>query len=313
MASQQKRYPTGLIPLSGEAWPGTIRGRGWQASLELIAERSRRSIGDHEIVLTSKHQATAEKALQLILQAHRLARGEPPALPIEDDQVRLVADGDSIDPDDPLASLGTFGGFSTGGLPLACRLAAKASQRQTFVYALALFRQSQELHGNWIVDLDPRNYPQQIRSPFPQDHVRFAYAIITAYAVLEELSFALASGPVYTRNRRWVPEKRRDLEGRLRRAGVDVSRPFPLDVRGGRTSIELNRSLTPFTPAEWARSFVRDGYVHIVDAIAYARWLRSTVSAHRIDKRSALLSVHDVSNAQRLARWLLLDALGVDR
>jgi hypothetical protein len=63
--------------------------------------------------------------------------------------------------------------------------------------------------------------------------------------------------------------------------------------------------------APWARWDVRDIQIDVVDAIAHVSWLRSKVSAHKSDPQSVrLLSVYDVSNAQRLARRLLLETLG---
>ena len=53
-----------------------------------------------------------------------------------------------------------------------------------------------------------------------------------------------------------------------------------------------------------------DIYVKLIDAIAYASWLRSSVSAHRISRLSKSLTVYDVANIQHLARRLLLETLG---
>ena len=55
---------------------------------------------------------------------------------------------------------------------------------------------------------------------------------------------------------------------------------------------------------------VRDREVSVVDALAYASWLRSTTTTHRFTKTSASLTVCDAYNVQLLARKLLMERFG---
>jgi hypothetical protein len=57
---------------------------------------------------------------------------------------------------------------------------------------------------------------------------------------------------------------------------------------------------------------VRDVDVALVDAIAHASWLRSSVAAHG-GKHTLVrvLSAYDVANVQQVARHLLLGSLGI--
>ena len=57
---------------------------------------------------------------------------------------------------------------------------------------------------------------------------------------------------------------------------------------------------------------VRDGQIHITDAIAYASFLRSQIATHSHEDKRFLrvLSVYEVSNTRFLARRLLLESLG---
>ena len=66
-------------------------------------------------------------------------------------------------------------------------LASKAARRRTHQYALAILHRSMALHSNNPMQLDPASARHVGLSSNPADHVRFGYAIITAYAVLEQL------------------------------------------------------------------------------------------------------------------------------
>jgi hypothetical protein len=76
-------------------------------------------------------------------------------------------------------------------------------------------------------------------------------------------------------NGAWNPKVRSELEKRLTAAGVDLSEPFYWNLRGKRTRIEIKRAPEIIGPARWAiNNVVRDGKIHISDAIAYASFLR---------------------------------------
>jgi hypothetical protein len=197
----------------------------------------------------------------------------------------------------------------TADFPVACHIAAKVSRSRKFCYALALYRLSQRIHANILMDLEPRYYPNPHRSPYPIDHARFAYAIVTAYAVLEQLGLNL-TGEAF-KNRKWIPSVRQELESRLRDAGVDLNETVLWNLRGGKTNLEKSRPPSVLRKAEWAFGMVRDCEVEVVDAIADTRWLRSGVSAHKMSELSELLSIFDVANAQHLARRLLLDSMSM--
>jgi hypothetical protein len=203
------------------------------------------------------------------------------------------------------------GCFGSAGFPEACRMAAKASVSRSLVYAFALFHLSQNLHANHPMDLGPDLFPHDHRSPFPDDHVRFAYSIVTAYAVLEQLGLAL-HGEAF-RDGEWIAEKKLDLERRLQGAALDLSSLMQWQIRGGKTRIERARRTRPVKKAEWAFGAVRDIEIEIADAIADVRWLRSRVAAHDIKELAELISVYDVANVQDLARRCIMASLGYER
>ena len=52
--------------------------------------------------------------------------------------------------------------------------------------------------------------------------------------------------------------------------------------------------------------------MNLVDAIGDLRWLRSGVAAHSVSDLVSRLSVHDVANAQTLAKRAILASMGFD-
>ncbi len=111
----------------------------------------------------------------------------------------------------------------------------------------------------------------------------------------------------------WNPVVRSELEDRLERAGVNLDEEFYWNLRGKQTRIEVKRKTEITKLAPWAvRHIVRDGEIHISDALAQASFLRSHIAAHSLEDKKWLrvLSIYDVSNIQFLARRLLLESLG---
>ena len=198
-------------------------------------------------------------------------------------------------------------------IPLACLIAARASSRLQYVYAMSKLRLSFEIYSLSTVELDPHYRENIPKSPLAEDHVRLAFAIVTAYSCIEELGFEVraTSDRPSKLNGRWNPIVREELEARLRLGGVNLTELFHWNLRGARTLIEKRRLPEIVEKAKWARYQVRDGKIEIVDAINYVSFLRSKVSAHRAEKRLVrVLSVYDVANAQLLARRLLLEKMG---
>jgi hypothetical protein len=165
------------------------------------------------------------------------------------------------------------------------------------------------------IELDPLHSANIRKSLFPEDHIRMATAIVSAYAAVEELGLTIrASNQNPSRiNGAWNPKVRNELEKRLTDAGVDLAEPSYWNLRSKRTRIEIKRAPEITQLARWAiKNVVRDGQMHVSDAIAYASFLRSTIAAHSSGDKNYLrvLSVYDVANVQFLARRLLLESLG---
>jgi hypothetical protein len=162
------------------------------------------------------------------------------------------------------------------------------------------------------MDLEPWYSPHLRISSFPDDHVMFSHAIISAYSVLEDLGLELRASPTRPSrlNGNWNPVVRQDLDQRLARAGVDLGEKLLWTVRGPKRRIERRRPMPEATKASWSGWFVRDSEFAIADAIANADWLRDRVASHAAKELTRALSPYDVVNVQHLARRLLLESLG---
>jgi hypothetical protein len=317
LISHQKirMYYAGLIPFPGEHLEKEVLGRGWSMKMGLRPDKCRhdynrgRPSHDYdqarpEIVICARDIHRADAVLGLFMDSLQVLSG--PA--IWDVNLQPVSEDDSER--DELRAMLAAGSimFSSAGFDLAAMLARTASLNRRFAYAIALHAVSCQNHVNQPMDLAPANYPYRARSAAHRDHVRFAYAIIAAYAAIEQLK--LSPEPHSFKNHAWIPEKRQALEAKLKRAGVDLSETLLWHVRGGKTRLELDRPPKIVKMCPWSYAQIRDCEVEIVDAIADVRALRSNVAAHDVKDQAKYLSVHDVVNAQLVARQLILAATG---
>ena len=264
-----------------------------------------------EVVIHAGSWEMAQRALSLIQACMLLATGEP-ALWDPDEHIAHNDDEPEWLPEERRALLaGRY--VSTSGFPFACSIAAKASRRLKRVYAISKYKFSVSLYSVHHVDLEPYRSQHLPVSQFPGDHVMFSYAIISAYSALEDVGLELrASAKRPSRvNGEWNLVVREELEGRLKRSGVDLSETILWTVRGPARKTELKRAISCVERAPWsAGPMVRDCELEIVDAIAYADWLRDCVASHGVKDLTKVLSPYDVINVQHLTRRLLLETLG---
>lgn len=320
------RYLTGLI--STDYWrfePFPYKALNW--SLDLVStsasvrhlESPQFSSGEarkyegREVVINAKDSARAEQAAFLI-QASMDALSGSSFFPHPRDMPELCPmDEIDVGVDDEAGQAQTRASATCRDISIACRLAVKVSRRLQRVYSLSKLWLSYQVFSIPGVYLDPSYTPALPKSSLSYVHVGYAYAVVLAYAAIEELGLdvrASKENPARIKGR-WNPKVRDDLESRLKRAGVDLAERFSWNLRGPRTLLEKERPPDVVARAPWARWDVRDGDVEVVDAIAHVSWLRSKVAAHKSKPGFMnVLSVYEVSNAQYLARRLLLEACG---
>jgi len=312
----QRYYSSLLVLESGQNEGISCRGRGWQISFEPNPSSGVITGGEpaKEIVVYAQTQGRAQYVVDLVLAAHCLYTGEIltfdrlPVFPVRAQTIKEIE-----------KQLMAGGGRSMAvhGLPASCLIAAKASRRNVYQYAIFKYLLSCRTVPLGARSLDPQGdwEPGKVVSAFPEEHVFNANAITLAYSVLEELSFEIrASSEIPSRiNGHWNPIVREDLQQRLTDAGINLSEPVLWHLRDTPTKIERMRKPPSSGKCAWAGYRVRDEYLDVIEAIAYASWLRGKVSAHRASVLTRSLTICDVANVQYLARRLLLEALGLWR
>jgi hypothetical protein len=282
---------------------------GWTISLCRRAKSGQPHEGS-DVLIRASSWVAAQRALHLVDGCWLLLEGSPAPL-----RFPLFAHNDAepewIEPRGRRHLADSS--WRALGFPRACELAALASRRRRWVYAIARLRFSQKLFSVESVDLEPFTSSHLSVSALPADHITFSHAIVSAYSAIEELGLELrASNKRPSRiNGEWNPEVRADLERRLRRAGVDLDDDVLWMVRA-RRKLETARPVPATRLVPWCGWGVRDADLRVCDAIAYAHWLRSCVAAHTAKDLTRVLSPYDVVNVQMLVRRLILDVLAVD-
>ena len=300
-------FYTGLVcPASELRANASFVPRGWHFTYSGQQRRDLPINGD-EVMIHASQWSTAQKALDLILGGLCVLHGDPPPL-----ANKLIAWNDSEPEFGHLFATLKDRAYSTTGIPRACDLAAKASRDARYVYAIAKYYFSISRFAVEGMDLDPSNIVNLRISQTPDDHILFAYSIISAYSVLEDLGLEIRStkeNPSRV-NGKWNPAVKEELEARLVKAKINISEPIFWIMRGTRRRTEKAMPLPVFSRLEWARGPVRDADIRLLDAIAYSSWLRSKVASHRTRDLARSLSPYDVVNVQALARRLILECLG---
>ena len=290
------------------------KGKAWYATLDPCEEADDFDVAHPiyapEVIIHAKSHRSAQNALDLILQSLWLLHGG--SAMVED----LLAWNDEylsgLDSDERIrADMMSESSLSIGGIPTACSLAAKASFRRKYVYALAKYTFSIHMCSTYPIDLEPFRAPYLPKESRPLRQIIFCHSIISAYSVIEELGLEVRASnekPAKV-NGQWNLVVKEDLEKRLLSAGIDLTKQYLWTQRGPKRRPERKRKPRVQRPAEWAWGNVRDDFVDVVDAIDYARWLRSGVASHKFNQLAASLLPYDVENVQGLAGRLLLECL----
>jgi hypothetical protein len=295
---------------------GPYAGKGWIIDFVLPFSKyppASEMIGNKvhivkEVVIRAKNEVVAQRAADIIHASRLLLEGcnlSSQLYPGEHAPIFTATDK---------LKLKAIPWVETASIPLACLVAAKASRKLEYIYALAKIRLSLETFSLPTIQLDPHHSENIPKSPLPEDHVRMAFSIVTAWSAVEELGFdvrASQKNPSKLPDGSWNPIIKQELESRLTKGHVNLKEPVSWNLRGPRTKIEKEREPSITKKAPWARYQVRDGEMAVIDAINYVSFLRSRVSAHKSDKDMLrVLSPYEVANAQFLVRRLFLEKIG---
>jgi hypothetical protein len=304
-----KAYKTGLlVAVKNRNDPKPpYKGKNWQVQIKKVKRKTRTS---NEIIILSNTQEAAQRALNLILGCLNLYSGQAIFSP---GQFQLLAYRDEDIKNLPLSEKVRFSNYhGSDGIAIACAMAGKASFSLKNIYAISKYNFSITNCSISRDDIEP--YRSHISvSPFPDDHVRFCQAIISGYSVLEELGLEIRASQEKPSmiNGNWNPPVKNDLENRLSKSGINLQETLLWTLRGPKRKIELKKTPVFVSMEEWSNGImVRDSSIEIVDAIAYASWLRSYVSSHKTKDITSVISPYDVNNIQHLSRRLILEILG---
>ena len=307
----KRMFFTGLLIGPDEAGQPSpqFKGAGWDVTFIKEKRDLSKLENARVVVISAKSWHRAQYALNLVLSSILLYSGEPPF-----SEMNLVAyNDDEPEFNNPLYRKAVTKRYmGTVDIPIACAIAAKVSRKRKWVYALTKYKFSICLYGMFSADLEPFRSPYLSVSPFPEDHIKFSQAIVSAYSGIEDLGLEIrASEKRPSRiNGKWNTPVRRDLEDRLESASIDLNDTTLWTIRGPKRKIEKKRTIPSFEKASWAGGAVRDAEIEMVDAIAYSGWLRDCVASHSVKELTKVLSPYDVVNVQHLARRLILETIG---
>ncbi len=212
-------------------------------------------------------------------------------------------------------------GFSDVSIPSYFYLASLASRDNNLTNSIVKYQLSTEIYSQHYIDLQEGLNWKTTDFNFIQ--IRFAYAIIAAYSIIEELGLdinASTDKPSKLENGDWNPVVLENLVNRLKNSNINIQKDISWMIRGYETEIEKKRPIKITRVAEWSdptdseHDFikkVKDGYVYLPDAINHISFLRSSISSHKVGEKIKNLSVYDVFNAQFLARRLILEKVGL--
>lgn len=264
-----------------------------------------KEIEGYRLVVQTKDYKNARRASQLIASAISLLDAcafytfdsIPQIIPLQKDEEEI-----------PRFSLEPIES-SRSGFPTAVKIAAKASFQMKFYLSLLKYQIGCEIHSNDLMDL----YPEYTKiSKNPADHLRIAYAVILFYSLIEELGLEIkASKEIPSRiGGRWNTLVKAELEERLKKSKIDLTKKIDWYLRSTPTKIEKLRKPDIINKAPWSSYNIRDSEIQITDGIAYASWLRSKIASHKINQAFTSLSIYDLANVNHLVRRLLLESLG---
>ena len=263
-----RKFLTNLATIPIRYYPNPpYKGRGWSVTFgpyfrveETTAIVNGRVRVPKQIVIYAANEESAQNAVDLISAASCLINEDCGNDPIFDQNRAYSATKprSSDDLDDFIPPT------KTGEYQFACMVAARASHRKSFQYALYKYKLSQQTFYTYTHALEPSEwYPQKFVFSSAEHHVRCAQAIALGYSILEELGLEIRANqknPSFI-NGVWNPPVKVELEQRLDKAGINLSEKALWTLRDTPTRIERERPVPATSKASWAFSKVRDSEV----------------------------------------------------
>jgi hypothetical protein len=230
----------------------------------------------YELIIDAKSEAKAQQAFELFISALALVEGHV-VFPIHELPNVFLYQNGKIDIHLLRPGIRLF---QQSGIYRASVIAAKSSFKKIHVYSLSKYLFACSQHSNYIIDLDPFHTEYQKLTKKPLDHLRYSYAILAMYSIIEELGLEIrATEKVPSKLKgEWNPVVKYDLENRLKKSKINLNKRAVWNLRSRPTKIHQRDKLQLQGKASWSSYSIRDSEIEIIDAIAYSSWLRSNVN-----------------------------------
>jgi hypothetical protein len=303
------KEPTNCFWESSNGHSETIYSAG-RNNLEITNENEQPQL---ELIINSKTEDIADNALSLLKGGILLAIPLPSISFLDLYVSKIIKSNNKFFKDkvEPFKKL--------NNIEFGCQVLEKIIKNRECSYALEKYKVSLELFALNPFSVDPR-YGQFFENynTKKQLHTRAAFAIISAFSVIEELGLEIRSSakkPRFNNNEtgEWNPLVLNDIENRLESVGIKNDETFDWVFRGEKTKVEKN--LKPYFgyDSQWIKygDEIRDKTLTIPEAIHNASYLRNFIASHKFKELTEYISPYDVYNVQALARMLILKHLGM--
>ena len=195
-----------------------------------------------------------------------------------------------------------------------CRVASIAIENKQLTYSIEKYIVSLELTSFTPKSADPmygqvfENY--DIKHSY---HTRCAFAIVSAFSIIEELELEVRSSsnnPRFLNNQtgEWNPKVLNNIKERLIKSNIEENLTIDWIYRGEPTKIEKETKPLFGFDSKWMNYHkdVRDKTLTFPEAIHHASYLRNFIASHKFKELTQYISPYDVNNVQSLARQLII-------
>lgn len=263
-----------------------------------------------ELLIEAESEETAENLLSLIHGGILLAYPEP------SNTLNFVHLIEYKENDNKLYNEQPFFSYlkKIENIGFGCRIASIALENKQLTYSIEKYIVSLGLTSFTPKSADPiygqvfENY--DIKHSY---HTRSAFAIVSAFSIIEELGLEVRSSstnPRFLNNQtgEWNPKVLNNITERLTKSNIDDTLTIDWIYRGKPTKIEKETKPLFGFDSKWIdyHKDVRDKTLTFPEAIHHASYLRNFIASHKFKELTQYISPYDVNNVQSLARQLII-------
>ncbi|TVQ77748.1 MAG: hypothetical protein EA380_07000 [Phycisphaeraceae bacterium] len=195
------------------------------------------------------------------------------------------------------------------GVVDAAELAAKASKRHDFVYAISRLALSCMLTNCSPYQVEIERGRRNAFSDYPLDHVRIGTATLLAYSAIEQIGLGIDGRKHIDKHGKWLPQMREEYIALLCTLGIDQHEKIPWMIRGKQSRIQSSFPRAQSEPASWQSDYISDEMLSIPDAVNRARILRNKFGGHAFTEAITDIRIQEAVSVQYLAHSLIIPAI----